>query len=153
MNELLYSEGDVRFAVATAKSEIERLTAERDRLKASATLWHDRYTAKCQEAKDRQAILGAEIVALEAERDALRADADLQKGIRATLAGKALAAAFEGLGVDRKDTDRINYLERNPKLGEIHIDGEVTDCYYYAVSGAPGVKLREIIDAAMGEKT
>lgn len=28
MSELLYSEGDVRFAVATAKSEIERLTAE-----------------------------------------------------------------------------------------------------------------------------
>ena len=28
MNELLYTEGDVRFAVATAKSEIERLTAE-----------------------------------------------------------------------------------------------------------------------------
>ena len=30
MNELIYTEGDVRFAVATAKSEIERLTAERD---------------------------------------------------------------------------------------------------------------------------
>ena len=28
--ELLYSEGDLRFAVATAKTEIERLTAERD---------------------------------------------------------------------------------------------------------------------------
>lgn len=37
MNELLYTEGDVRFAVATAKSEIERLTVERDSLFNRAT--------------------------------------------------------------------------------------------------------------------
>ena len=43
MNELLYTEGDVRFAVATAKSEIERLTAERDSLKEGLDGWHTRY--------------------------------------------------------------------------------------------------------------
>jgi hypothetical protein len=56
-----------------AADALERLTAERDslkedytRIKESAALWHDRYKTKCQESVDRQAILGAEIVALEA---------------------------------------------------------------------------------------
>ena len=66
--------------VVTLRSTVEhlrlrenRLTAERDslkedytRIKESAALWHDRYKTKCQESVDRQAILGAEIVALEA---------------------------------------------------------------------------------------
>ena len=64
---------------AMMQREIERLTAENTqlqkdytRIKESATLWHDHYKTKCQEYMDRQAILGAEIVALEAERDALK---------------------------------------------------------------------------------
>jgi FtsZ-binding cell division protein ZapB len=64
-----------------AADALERLTAERDslkedytRIKESAALWHDRYKTKCQESVDRQAILGAEIVALEAERDDLGDD-------------------------------------------------------------------------------
>lgn len=47
------------------------------------------------------------------------------------------------------DTARLNYLERHPKLAEMHVKGEVTACYYYAVAGAAGIKLREIMDSAM----
>ena len=51
--------------------EIERLTAERDRLKESATEWNHRYIDACQQHADRQTNLGHQIVALEAERDAI----------------------------------------------------------------------------------
>jgi len=47
----------------------------------------------------------------------------------------------------KDDAARLDWLERNPRLGEIHIDGKVVDCYLYAVSGAMGVPLRAIIDA------
>ena len=75
---------------AMMQREIERLTAENTQLKKdytriqeSATLWHDRYKTKCQGYMDRQAALGAEIVALEAERDAL---AESDKRLREALA-------------------------------------------------------------------
>lgn len=50
---------------------------------------------------------------------------------------------------DHPDTARLDWLERHPRLAEFVVDGRATDCYLYAVSGAPGLKLREIIDAAM----
>lgn len=50
------------------------------------------------------------------------------------------------------DTDRINWLEQNPRLAEIIIEGEVKDCYYYAVAGVAGVPLRTIIDAAINNE-
>lgn len=47
------------------------------------------------------------------------------------------------------DTDRLDWLERNPRLSELHVNGKVEHSYLYAVAGAPGVKLREILDACM----
>jgi hypothetical protein len=48
------------------------------------------------------------------------------------------------------DTEMLNWLERNPRISEIHLtDGQIKDCYLYAVSGAPGLKLREIISSCM----
>jgi chromosome segregation ATPase len=58
----------------------------------------------------------------------------------------ALKAENERL---RADAERLDWLEAHPRLGEIHVDGEVKDCYLYAVSGALGVPLRAIIDATM----
>lgn len=52
-----------------------------------------------------------------------------------------------------KDSERLDWLEKHPRLGEIHVDGKVEDCYLYAVSGATGVRLRDIIDAVMGKAT
>ena len=49
----------------------------------------------------------------------------------------------------RKDAERLDWMEAHPRLGEIHVGGEVKDCYLYAVSGALGAPLRAIIDAAM----
>lgn len=48
-----------------------------------------------------------------------------------------------------RDAARIDYLERHPRLSEIHVNGKVEDCYLYGVAGAPGLKLREIIDTAL----
>jgi FtsZ-binding cell division protein ZapB len=56
----------------------------------------------------------------------------------------ALRAEVERL---RADAERLDWLEAHPRLGEIHVDGEVKDCYLYAVSGALGVPMRAIIDA------
>jgi hypothetical protein len=66
------------------------------------------------------------------------------KGEKATL-----QAEVERL---RKDAERLDWLEAHPRLGEIHVDGEVKDCYLYAVSGALGVPLRAIIDAMKESK-
>jgi hypothetical protein len=49
------------------------------------------------------------------------------------------------------DTERLDWLARHPRLAEVVVNGVVTDCYFYAVSGHPGLSLREIIDAAMRE--
>lgn len=50
---------------------------------------------------------------------------------------------------DAKDAARLDWLEAHPRLASIVIDGSATDCYLYGISGAPGLKLREILDAAM----
>jgi chromosome segregation ATPase len=78
-----YQEDEVRAHAKEAADALERMAFENaqlqkdyTRIKESATLWHGRYKTKCQEAKDRQAILGAEIVALEAERDSLKEGLD-----------------------------------------------------------------------------
>ena len=47
------------------------------------------------------------------------------------------------------DKSRLDWLEKHPRLAQIIINGKAEDCYLYAVSGAPGLKLREIIDTAM----
>ena len=46
-----------------------------------------------------------------------------------------------------KDTQRLDWMERNPRMADIVVNGETLPCVMYAVSGAPGVKLREILDA------
>lgn len=56
------------------------------------------------------------------------------------------------LGSAHPDTARLDWLERHPRLAEIVVDGHSTDCYLYGVAGAPGLKLREIIDAAMRDE-
>ncbi|MGN6654736.1 MAG: hypothetical protein ACTHJ9_05290 [Rhodanobacter sp.] len=60
---------------------------------------------------------------------------------------------WEKLSAESADSARLDWLERHPRLAEIVIDGHSTDCYVYAVSGAQGVKLREIIDATMQAST
>jgi chromosome segregation ATPase len=78
-----YQEDEVRAHAKEAADALERLTIENTqlqkdytRIKESATLWHDRYKTKCQEYIDRQAILGAGIIALETERDSLQEGLD-----------------------------------------------------------------------------
>lgn len=54
------------------------------------------------------------------------------------------------------DAERLNWLQANPRLSTIRLAGESDrECYMYAVAGAPGLKLREIIDAVRlsGNKT
>jgi len=46
------------------------------------------------------------------------------------------------------DAERLDWLGSNPRLAEITTEAGTKDCYYYAVAGAPGLTLREIIDAA-----
>lgn len=48
------------------------------------------------------------------------------------------------------DSQMLDWLAAHPRLAEFKAnDGTVTDCYYYAVAGAPGLTLRELIAAAM----
>lgn len=61
----------------------------------------------------------------------------------------AIAAQASPAAVPNADTARLDWLERHPRLGEFVINGQSTDCFVYAVTGAPCLKLREIIDAAM----
>lgn len=60
---------------------------------------------------------------------------------------KENAALQAEVGKLRADAERLDWLEAHPRLGEIHVDGEVKDYYLYAVSGALGVPMRAIIDA------
>lgn len=47
----------------------------------------------------------------------------------------------------KKDSERLDYLQAHPRFGEIHLDsGKVEQVHAYAVSGVPGLKLREIVD-------
>lgn len=59
---------------------------------------------------------------------------------------EAQAARIKALELDKA---RLDWLESDPRLAELTTNGTTVDCYYYAVAGAPGLKLREIMDAAM----
>lgn len=53
---------------------------------------------------------------------------------------------------DAEDAARIDWLERNPRISVITVGSRSTDCYFYGIAGAPGLKLREVIDAARAAK-
>jgi uncharacterized coiled-coil DUF342 family protein len=54
MNEILYTEGDLRFAVATAKSEIDRLQKEVNRRKSCILAMSEEIQTLVREAVDAQ---------------------------------------------------------------------------------------------------
>jgi uncharacterized coiled-coil DUF342 family protein len=57
--------------ITDLQNKVVRLTAERDKAKESAEMWHDMYKSAVLLSKDRLANKGTEIQALEAERDEL----------------------------------------------------------------------------------
>ena len=64
---------------------------------------------------------------------------------------RELAALRARVAELEADAERLNWLQANPRLSTIRLAGEPDrECYMYAVAGAPGLKLREIIDAARG---
>lgn len=65
----------------------------------------------------------------------------------------AIDAAIKQREQDANDAARLDWLETHPRLASIVIDGSATDCYLYGISGAPGLKLREILDAAMAKES
>lgn len=53
----------------------------------------------------------------------------------------------------QKDAAIVDWLSSNPRLAEFTgIDGVTTDCVYYAVSGVPGLTLREIMESMIDAK-
>lgn len=52
----------------------------------------------------------------------------------------------------RTDAERLNIIESFARIGEIHVDGEIKDCVMYAISGVPGLSLREILDAIRAQQ-
>lgn len=62
-------------------------------------------------------------------------------------------AAIKQREQDAKDTARLDWMDAHPRLATIVIDGHPTECYFYGVSGAAGLKLREIIDVAMAKES
>lgn len=88
------------------------------------------------------------ICELETELATLRAENALSQR-ETQIARKALAEAEAEIAELRKDKERIDYLELNPRNAEIFVEGKSQPCLYYAVAGAFGVRLRAIIDAAI----
>lgn len=64
-----------------------------------------------------------------------------------------VTAAIKQREQDVNDAARLDWLEAHPRLASIVIDGNATDCYLYGVSGAMGLRLREILDAAMAKES
>lgn len=91
--------------------------------------------------QDEDVVKDAEIATLKAERDEF-------KRRWATLNNQSNDKAWGAFS----DADRIDWLERNPRLSEIIINGESKDCYFYGIAGAPGLKLREVIDSAIAQE-
>lgn len=69
-----------------------------------------------------------------------------QRGIEAAEEIEQLQERVKVLELDKA---RLDWLESDPRLAELTTNGTTVDCYYYAVAGAPGLKLREIMDATM----
>lgn len=68
----------------------------------------------------------------------------------AALAHVAQFAYAKGLNDGGEDTERLNWLESNPRHAQTRLaDGQVTDCVFYGISCAELMKLRDAIDAAM----
>lgn len=70
-------------------------------------------------------------------------------GRMAKEAANTIEALQERVKVLELDKARLDWLESDPRLAELTTNGATVDCYYYAVAGAPGLKLREIMDATM----
>ena len=52
----------------------------------------------------------------------------------------------------RADAERLDWMEKHPRMGTIvGNDGRHEECYYYVVAGVMGMTLREIIDVARNE--
>ena len=149
-----------------AADALERMVAENaqlqkdyTRIKESATLWHDRYKTKCQECVDRQAILGAEIVALEAERDAWqtaygRADevcdgllietAALREGLDGWHSRYLDCEAERDALKEQMTADRKQFLDMRDERDALRADAERLDwmedalkCYFFQVQSQP----------------
>jgi predicted nucleic acid-binding Zn-ribbon protein len=152
-----YQEDEVRAHAKEAADALERLTIENaqlqkdyTRIKESATLWHDRYKTKCQEYMDRQAILGAEIVALEAERDAL------QEGLDGWLS-RYLDCEVERDALEEQMTaDRKQFLDVRDERNALRATCErAIGCIDGLLKRTPVRDVAETlaeIDAAIGEK-
>lgn len=63
---------------------------------------------------------------------------------------RELADIEAGAAFLRKDSERLDWLESNPRHAQIIIDGVPTDCVFYGISCAELTRLRDAIDAAMG---
>ena len=146
MNEILYTEGDLRFAVATAKSEIDRLTkalefwknghiemtAELFAVKRAQDTAVDEYI-KCEE----------KVIALTAERDALRADAERYR--------KLCAILQKAYDTDSFESERLTiYCEQ---LSGWRNERTVEATLRWLDARDAGLDLSSAIDAAIaGEK-
>lgn len=53
----------------------------------------------------------------------------------------------------KRDTERLDWLESNPRHAKIIIDGVPTDCVFYGISCAELTRLRDAVDAAMGAQS
>lgn len=52
----------------------------------------------------------------------------------------------------RKDEERLNWLDNNPREATIRLAGDFRMCVFYGLSCDPKWSAREAIDAAMKEK-
>ena len=109
LNGGLYRSDSIVKAIEALEAELAKPDQEIDHPNPAAKHWHDLYREKCKDFHDKQAMLGAEIVALEEELEELKEEIEPLR-----LLAKMKPRPFMWVGL----TDK----ERNEMIGKIQHD-------------------------------
>lgn len=132
--------------IAAQRAEIERLTAELERVKKSALMGMDA-------AKASSGVQLREAARLHAESapDALASERSANEVL--TKENEELRAQLESAKVD---AGRLDWLAAHPRQADITVQGprgmEKKPAIFWGVSAHPNWSLREAVDAAMKEQ-
>jgi small-conductance mechanosensitive channel len=90
---------------------------------------------------------------LEYRLTAVTSDRDMQEALRqqAQEVADMLRTELAAVDAERKDKERLDWLEQNPRYAQMMITNQVTECVFYGIACAELTPLREAIDAVRGK--